>query len=112
MTRLEAAAAEVASQGKHTLAHALIFAGPAGVGKFHVARWWATRLKCRESGCDGSQCSDCRQLAAGTHADVAVVTPDAESGSIKIETIRDLIHAMALRPLRPGPRIAIVSDAH
>jgi DNA polymerase-3 subunit delta' len=109
--RLAAAAREVAERGTDALAHAMIFAGPAGVGKFQVAAWWATRLKCSQPGC-GSRCRDCVQIATRVHPDVTVLEPEEDGGSIRIASVRDLIRAMSLRPLRPGPRIAIVRDAH
>ena len=111
LDRLEATAREVRAHGEHTLAHALIFAGPAGIGKFRAALWWAARLKCSGADCDGAHCRECVQVAARTHPDVVVVEPEADGASIKIADARALIHAMALRPLRPGPRIAIVRDA-
>jgi hypothetical protein len=42
---------------------------------------------------------------------VNVVAPPEPGKAISIDAVRDLIHAMALRPVRPGPRIAIVRDA-
>jgi DNA polymerase-3 subunit delta' len=112
VARLAADAKSARASGAHRLSHALIFSGPAGVGKFRAALWWAARLKCADRECGQPLCRDCTQIAQGCHADVAVVEPDAENDAIYIETVRDLIHTMALRPLRPGPRIAIIRDAH
>lgn len=95
------------------LPHAVVFSGPTGVGKFLAARWWAARLKCESPReCDGATCPGCKQLAANVHPDVTIVEPEAHGKVVKVDQIRSLIPAMALRPLRKGPRIAIVRDAH
>ena len=112
LRRLEATAAGVAGGTEHRMAHAVVLAGPAGVGKFKTALWWAGRLKCGDrKACTGTTCPDCRQIAAGAHPDVTVVAPGPDDTGIYIENIRDLIRLMALRPVRPGPRIAIVREA-
>jgi DNA polymerase III gamma/tau subunit len=56
--------------------HALIFAGPEGVGKHTLALMLAKSLNCIKEGpsdfCD--ECSQCRKINAGTHPDVLLVT--------------------------------------
>jgi DNA polymerase-3 subunit delta' len=103
----------------HGIPHALLFDGPEGVGKFKTAVWWASRIKCDLQG-DGASassagschCASCRQVAVGSHPDVLVVAPEAAGKMIKIEPIREaLIPTLSLRPVRPGPRIAIVREA-
>jgi len=112
LRRLESTAAAVVNGAEHRLAHAVVFAGPSGVGKFKTALWWAGRLKCRgQDACSGADCRDCRQIAAGSHPDVTVVAPGPDDDAIYIENVRDLIRSMALRPVRPGPRIAILREA-
>jgi len=112
LARLEDTAAAVAEQRAHRLAHAMLLAGPAGVGKYRSALWWSGRLKCSQRDtCAGETCRDCRQIAAGSHPDVTVLAPAAEGDALYIENVRDLIRLMSLRPIRPGPRIAIVRDA-
>lgn len=94
------------------LHHAWLFAGPAGVGKFQVARWWASLLKCPQAGgCDAS-CQSCRLLRGGVHPDVLETSPELEGKkSFGVDESRALLHRLMLRPLRPGPRIAIVREA-
>jgi DNA polymerase-3 subunit delta' len=112
VARLEAAAEAVAEGRPHPLAHALVFVGPPGVGKYTTALWWAARLKCgAQPPCSDGACRDCRQVRAGTHPDVTLLVPAEPGASIPIEAVRGLIHAMSLRPVRPGPRIAVVRDA-
>lgn len=104
---------------RHGIPHALLFAGPDGVGKFKTALWWAARIKCELRSDDGSassagscHCASCQQVAVGSHPDVLVVAPEAAGKMIKIDPIREaLIPTLSLRPVRPGPRIAIVREA-
>jgi len=70
--------------GAGTLPHALLFHGPAGIGKFAAARWFAAGLLCAgrrqvESG-EGpcGVCGPCKRFAAGSHRDVFVLDPVAE----------------------------------
>ena len=67
-----------------SLPHALLFHGPAGIGKFAAARWLAAGLLCAdrrrvESG-EGpcGTCGPCKRFAAGSHPDVFVLDPVAE----------------------------------
>ncbi len=103
----------------HGIPHALLFDGPEGVGKFRTALWWASRIKCELQG-DGAsasqdricRCASCQQVAVGTHPDVLVLAPQAGEKILKIELIRStLIPTLSLRPVRPGPRVAIVRGA-
>jgi len=111
LARLERLAA-ASHDGARGVPHAVLFAGPAGVGKYPAALWWARLLKCEHRAkCDPS-CSDCRRIGAGTHADVSVLAPEALGKAIKIEDVRDLIRMMSLKCVGRGPRVAIVREAH
>jgi len=56
------------------LAHALLFKGPEGVGKFLAARWLAQGLMCSEGpGVPCEQCGPCRRVLSGGHPDVFLV---------------------------------------
>lgn len=102
------------------IAHAYLFSGPLGVGKFKTALWWAARLKCRaDGGCDhrdddpqSQACEDCRKVAAATHPDLNILSPAEAGKDIGIDEARWLIAAMALKPVHAGPRLAIIRDAH
>ncbi|RMD82893.1 MAG: hypothetical protein D6815_07995, partial [Candidatus Dadabacteria bacterium] len=111
----------LAGQAHARLPHALVFAGPAGVGKFHTALWWAARLKCEAAAACG-QCRDCRQIARGVHPDLIVVEREPGRHEIRIAQITPrpkeeppqhppLVPALALKTVRPGPRVAIIRDA-
>lgn len=63
------------------LSHALLFVGPAGVGKFRAARWFARGLFCEEleraaepeAPC--GVCGPCKRFLAGSHPDLMPVDP-------------------------------------
>jgi DNA polymerase-3 subunit delta' len=106
------------------LHHAWLFAGPAGVGKFLVARWWASLLKCPEAGACEPECESCRLVAGGVHPDVYETGPAPKKNaerrsdgsfelkkSVGVDESRAMIQRLSLRPTRPGPRIAILREA-
>lgn len=91
------------------LPHALLFAGPRGVGKFLAARLFAAALLCgREEGPCGA-CPSCRAAAAQAHPDWSVVRPDGQA--IKIEQVRALQSALATAPALAKRRVALLDDA-
>ncbi len=60
------------------LPHALLFLGPAGIGKFRAARWFALGLYCERGipGVDAAPCGTCppcKRVQSGSHLDVFTV---------------------------------------
>jgi DNA polymerase III subunit delta' len=95
------------------LAHAYLFIGPAGVGKKQTALALAHAVQCRESSKDGcGGCIGCIQIAAGTHPDLTVISPEAGKQSIAIGQVRDLQRLLYLRPVQGKKKIAILEEAH
>jgi DNA polymerase-3 subunit delta' len=100
----------------------LIFAGPRGVGKRRVAEALAQAVNCLAPlAGDGAasrplpfdacgDCAACSRIARGVHPDVVIVEP-GDTGSIKIDAVRDLIERAAYRPFEGRRRVAIVDDA-
>jgi DNA polymerase-3 subunit delta' len=93
------------------LPHALIFAGPPGVGKRTLALLLARSLNCLQTGgpepCE--ECGSCRRIAAGSHPDVRTLEPDG--AFIKAEQVRALINEIAFQPFEARFRIAILDGA-
>jgi hypothetical protein len=123
MLRRLAAARVGGSQA--ALHHAWLFAGPAGVGKFQIARWWATLLKCPQLGACEPSCDNCLLVAGAVHPDVFETGPAPKDKNVQqtagveierkksvgVQESRDLLHRLSLRPVKPGPRVAIMREA-
>jgi DNA polymerase-3 subunit delta' len=119
--------------------HAMIFAGPAGIGKCTLALLLAELLNCL-SPVDRSACGACasckkiraamksRHLACQTnvgdgfcgtcancrlrmqnHPDVRMIEP--EKTAIRIEQIQDLINEVAFQPFEARYRVAVIDPA-
>jgi DNA polymerase-3 subunit delta' len=104
-------------------AHALLLAGPSGVGKTTLALDLAAVLLC--TGATGSArpcrtCRACRMVESGNHPDLHRLAPDGPGGQIRIGersnadpgTVRGLVSDLALLPVEGGARVAIVEGAH
>jgi DNA polymerase III subunit delta' len=120
------------------LPHAMIFAGPAGVGKCTLALLIAQRLNCLSPGADRAcgRCSACKRISAvlesrylecktskegfcGTcancqvrmkrHPDVRLIEP--EKSTISIDQVRDLIDEIAFQPAEARYRVVIFDPA-
>lgn len=100
------------------LAHALIFAGPPGIGKRTTALALAQALLCGDEpgrGCDF--CEDCHLVEAGTHPDLLVEDMDkareerATASQLSITQVRRLRSSLALQAIRGKRKIAILEPA-
>src|SRR5262245_31760496 len=103
------------SIARDSLPPSLIFAGPAGVGKRLTALAVAQTLNClnpiKEPALDAcGKCAACTRIARGVHPDVLVIEP-GDSGSIKIDPVRDAIDRAGYRPFEGRRRVVIVDDA-
>jgi DNA polymerase-3 subunit delta' len=105
---------------RDTLPPTLLFAGPAGVGKWRVALATAEVLNCQqpvrgahpgEPAVDAcGACRACQRIARGTHVDVLTVTPD-EKASIKVDAVRDVLSRTSYRPFEGRRRVVLVREA-
>ncbi len=123
-----------------TLPPSLIFAGPEGVGKRLTATALAQVLNCEHprdyaivhaeiggeapimhAEIDGDapisagndacgDCPACKRIARGVHADILVIEP-GDSGSIKLEQVREAIDRSAYRPFEGRRRLVVVDQA-
>ena len=111
------------SIGRRSLPPSVIFAGPDGVGKRLTAVATAQALNCTNpilvdttSESDGfdidacGTCAACTRIARRVHADVFIIEP-GETGSIKIEQVRDLVDRAAFRPFEGRRRVVIIDEA-
>jgi len=95
-----------------TLAHAMIFAGPRGVGKRMAAVRVARALLCREGpGAACGRCVACHRVDAGTHGDFYVVEPESSRSGVSIGQVRALAAALAQSPMEGERKAAIIDPA-
>jgi DNA polymerase III subunit delta' len=95
-----------------SLPPSLIFTGPSGIGKKAAALALAQRVNCptpRDGDACGV-CASCARIARLVHADVLLIEP-GDTGSIKVDQIRDAIERTAYRPFEGRKRVVIIDDA-
>ncbi|HNF64555.1 MAG TPA: DNA polymerase III subunit delta', partial [Plasticicumulans sp.] len=96
------------------LPHALLLAGPEGLGKMAFAQALGEALLCESQRPDHHACGHCRAcrlLAAGSHPDLHVVVPAEEGKAIRVDAIRELIGFAALTPQFGGRRVLRLAPA-
>jgi len=91
--------------------HALLFTGIEGIGKRTTATALAMALNCRDEGAERpcGQCRTCRQIREGRHPDIIEVAPS--KGMVRIDQIRQLLAALAMKPFSARKRVVMVTDA-
>ena len=93
---------------KNRLPHALLFAGPAGVGKSLTASALGASVLCGSVQPCG-HCSSCLAFARQSHAGFFNITLDGSS--IKIDQIRAISHEAAMGSASGQGRVCIIHDA-
>jgi DNA polymerase-3 subunit delta' len=95
------------------LAHAYLFAGPKGIGKFETALALAQRVNCSKGSADPSacDCASCRKIAGGNHPDMLILEKPKDKTGISIDQVRGLIDRLEFRSLEAKVKFAIVKDA-
>jgi len=92
------------------IAHAYLFAGPAGSGRMETARAFAQAIFCEKQGADAcGECLECRKVEHGNHPDLHLIRPDG--ASVKIEQIRELQRELAYRSAGAGYKVYIIEAA-
>lgn len=111
------------SIGDGRAAHAYLISGPAGVGKSLLALRLAQTLICEVGGPDPClTCRACRRIERGNHPDVrtagmqtqaAGLKPEeaARQKELKIDTVRDWLADINLKPYEGRRRVFILHDA-
>jgi len=96
------------------MTHAWLFTGPPGSGRSVAARAFAAALLCGDADGDGNaggcgECASCRQVLAGTHADLLLVRPQGLSYGVK--QTRDLVLRAAGKPTGGRWHVVLFEDA-
>ncbi|OPY70928.1 MAG: DNA polymerase III subunit tau [Syntrophorhabdaceae bacterium PtaU1.Bin034] len=92
---------------KEKLPHALLFAGPRGVGKRTTAFELARNLFCEEKRACGT-CRSCRNLAAAIHPDFRLLPGET---SIKIDELRAIRKEVYEPPYEAPVRVILIDNA-
>ncbi|MCS6862666.1 MAG: hypothetical protein NZT92_20365 [Abditibacteriales bacterium] len=112
--------------------HALIFSGPAHVGKTTVAQALSAALLCQNRTEEGSDacgaCLSCRQAARQVHPDFQIFRPvlnpsddeskweeapdDMDSATIPIQMMRRLREGATRRPVLGKHKVYLITQAH
>lgn len=94
------------------LAHALLLAGPEGVGKRQFGEALAARLLCEVTGTGEAcgSCPACRQFAAGNHPDMIHLEPAETGKALGVDAVRDLIDRLHLTAGH-GVKVGLIDPA-
>ena len=103
----EAVVAQLRNAVAGAMTHAWLFTGPPGSGSPVAARAFAAALLCAYGGC--GECPSCRQVRAGTHADLLLVRPQGLSYGVK--QTRDLVLRAAGAPSGGRWLVVLFEDA-
>ncbi|WP_353572152.1 DNA polymerase III subunit delta' [Candidatus Albibeggiatoa sp. nov. BB20] len=104
----------IGSWQQQRLAHALLFAGHAGMGKARFAQALAELLLCETPTDDFhacGQCKSCLLLKAGTHPDLTHIQPAEKGKQIAISQIRELIGFCGLTATYGQYQVVILNPA-
>ncbi|MDH6278767.1 DNA polymerase-3 subunit delta' [Aurantimicrobium minutum] len=104
-----ASQSELASATSHdsAMTHSWLVTGPPGSGRSNLAYAFAASLLCRNGGC--GTCGDCKQVAARTHPDLAMLT--TERVIISIDEVRALVQSSQYSPAVSRYRVIVIEDA-
>jgi DNA polymerase III subunit delta' len=102
------------------LGHAYLFSGNDLTGLETVARTLAKTLNCvgpvqssgsepRVDSCD--ECSSCQRIDRFIHPDVLWIRPESKLRAITISQIREVMHAVNLKPTEARWKVAIIAGA-
>lgn len=91
--------------------HAYLITGTPGIGKMRLAHAFARALNCTHDDVAARPCGECRScklIYSGNHPDMLYSERDERTGRLKIDTLRDLMRLLALKPFDSRYRIAIL----
>jgi len=96
------------------LPHALLFAGPEGLGKRYLADILASALLCEHRSADGLPCGECHAchlLASGNHPDYLHLRPEEDKRTIGVDQIRELATFFSLKSHSGDHKVVVLEPA-
>jgi len=96
------------------LPHALLLAGPEGLGKRAFAEGFAKALLCAnpdEAGGACGTCRSCRFFEAGTHPDYRVLEPEEPGKPIRVDSVREFAAWSVMSTQEGGNRVTLIVPA-
>lgn len=95
--------------------HALLFLGPAGIGKRQLALAFTRTLLCLEGKGENCRCESCRlfnpQEGNFAHQDFLSLSIQEGKKNILIEQVKDIISKAAFAPVLSDHKVLLVEDA-
>lgn len=95
------------------LPHAMMIAGPKGIGKRHLADALAQLLLCT-SPIEGTACGRCRGCELNrsqTHPDLLWLEPEEEGKAIKVDQVRELTESLGKTAQQGGYKVVVIEPA-
>lgn len=95
---------------REAVRHAYLLTGPPGLGRRTLALRFAQALNCTQPMAPGQPCGtcrDCRQIASMQHPDLSIVQAEIEGGTLKVDQVREVRRALALKPYQSKYRVAL-----
>jgi len=100
---------------ENRLPHALLFAGPDGIGKKRAGRVLAAMILCQgHAPHPCGTCASCQALTHGSHPDYYELVPEAQGKGtpmIRIEAVRAMQQAVSRYPVMSNGRVVLIDDA-
>lgn len=92
--------------------HAVMFAGPSGIGKMQLALAFAQSLVCEQSVDACGVCGACLRIEKKQSESLIIIEPDPELSRpmIKVEKIRDLLNSLSYASISAA-RVIIIDQA-
>lgn len=99
----------IKSYQKNHLSHAYIFEGEKGSGTKEMAIFLGKMLLCLEDDKPCDECDNCLRVANGTHTNVIIISPMADS--IRKDQVASIIHEGSMSSVTDKNRLFIIEEA-
>ena len=112
LARGEAVSALISDVRSGRAPHAIALTGMAGVGKRTLARLLACAFLCVGEGQKPCMaCKGCKRALNGTHPDLLTPSAGEKERSIKVDHLREIIHALSMHAVEGGSRVVLLENA-